>query len=70
MSPFKILQYWKKQIRDVEEELPTLFANKIDEPLSLLESVDDIDAIRLSAAYGIALRELRFLEHEIAPNQD
>lgn len=69
-DPEEILQYWEKQIRDVEEELPTLFTNKIDEPLSLLESVDDIDAIRLSAAYGIALRELRYLEHEIAPNQD
>ena len=67
-DPKQIIQYWKKQIKDVEKELPTLFINKTGEPLELLDTVDDIDAIRLSAAYGIALRELRSLEHEIAAN--
>ena len=67
-DPKEIIQYWKKQIKDVEKELPTLFINKTGEPLELLDTVDDIDAIRLSAAYGIALRELRSLEHEIAAN--
>ena len=67
-DPKEIIQYWKKQIKDVEKELPTLFINKAGEQLELLDTVDDIDAIRLSAAYGIALRELRSLEHEIAAN--
>jgi retron-type reverse transcriptase len=69
-DPKEIIQYWKKQIKDVEKELPTLFINKAGEPLEPLDTVDDIDAIRLSAAYGIALRELRYLEHEIAANTD
>ena len=69
-DPEEIIQYWKKQIKDVEKELPTLFINKTGEPLEPLDTVDDIDAIRLSTAYGIALRELRFLEHDIAPNAE
>ena len=67
-DPKQIIQYWKKQIKDVEKELPTLFINKAGEQLELLDTVDDIDAIRLSAAYGIALRELRCLEYEIVAN--
>jgi retron-type reverse transcriptase len=69
-DPKEILKHWKKQIKDVEKELPTLFINKVDEPLQPRDTVDDIDAIRLSAAYGIALRELRFLEYDIAPNAE
>jgi retron-type reverse transcriptase len=69
-DPKEILKHWKKQIKDVEKELPTLFINKVDEPLQTRDTVDDIDAIRLSAAYGIALRELRFLEYDIAPNAE
>ena len=69
-DPKEIVKYWKKQISDVEKELPKLFTNKPNEPLTPLEKVDNIDAIRLSTAYGIALRELRYLEHEITPNTD
>ncbi len=69
-DPKEIIQYWKKQIKDVEIELPKLFINKIGEPLNPADTVDDIDAIRLSASYGIALRELRFLEYDIAPNAE
>ena len=69
-DPKEIIQYWEKQIKDVEKELPTLFTNTKGEPLEPIDTVDDIDAIRLSAAYGIALRELRFLEHDIAPNAE
>ena len=46
-DPKEIIQYWKKQIKDVEKELPTLFINKTGEPLELLDTVDDIDAIGL-----------------------
>lgn len=66
----EISKYWNKQIQDVETELPTLF--DIDElgNLTLNGDSDDIDAIRLSASYGIALRELRYLDEEIKPNKD
>lgn len=67
-DPKEIKEYWEQQIMDVESVLPTLFLNNGSEPLEPNESVDDIDAIRLSASYGIALRELRFIEHEVTPN--
>jgi hypothetical protein len=66
----EIVKYWKNQIKEVEKELPTLFEDSKAEQLLMKEAFDDIDAIRLSAAYGIALRELRYLEIEIEPNKD
>jgi retron-type reverse transcriptase len=66
----EIIEYWKKQITDVENELPTLFRDLNNTELQTKEFVDDIDAIRLSTAYGVALRELRYLENEIKPNKD
>ena len=69
-DPKEILKHWKKQLIDAEKELPTLFINKPGEPLLSSEKADDIDAIRISTAYGIALRELRFLKHEITPNAE
>ena len=64
----EIIKYWKNQIKDVEKELPTLFVNPKAKNLVMNDSFDDIDAIRLSAAYGIALRELRYLESAVEPN--
>lgn len=66
----EIIKYWKNQIKEVEKELPTLFEDSKAEQLAMKDTFDDIDAIRLSAAYGIALRELRYLEIEIEPNKD
>jgi retron-type reverse transcriptase len=66
----EIIGYWKKQITDVENELPSLFEYNDNSELQIKENVDDIDAIRLSTAYGVALRELRYLESEIKPNKD
>lgn len=66
----EIAAYWLKQITDVENELPTLFVTLNNNALQIKESVDDIDAIRLSTAYGVALRELRYLELEVKPNKD
>ncbi|MAZ54441.1 MAG: hypothetical protein CMP55_01370 [Flavobacteriales bacterium] len=67
-KPKEIIAFWKSQIIDVEKELPSLFVNKTSEPLKLLDSVDDIDAIRLSTAYGVALRELKLLKYDITAN--
>lgn len=64
----EIINYWKNQIKEVEKELPTLFVNPKAEKLVMKVEFDDIDAIRLSATYGIALKELRYLEIEIKPN--
>ncbi len=64
----EIMKYWKNQIKEVEKELPTLFENPKSENLILKETTDDIDAIRLSSSYGVALRELRYIETEIEPN--
>ncbi len=64
----EIINYWEKQIKDVEKELPTLFEDINAEKFVMRKAYDDIDAIRLSAAYGNALRELRYLEIEIEPN--
>jgi hypothetical protein len=66
----EIIKYWKAQIKDVEKELPTLFEDHEVQNLILKETTDDIDAIRLSSAYGIALKELRYLEEEIEPNKE
>ena len=64
----EIRGYWEQQIKEVEKELPSLFEDSKSEILVMKDSFDDIDAIRLSAGYGIALRELRYLEIEIKPN--
>ena len=66
----EIINYWKNQIKQVEKELPTLFINPKSDKLIIKETTDDIDAIRLSSSYGIALRELRYVESEIEPNVD
>lgn len=53
----EIIAFWEKEITEVEIYLPELFEQ---EPLRLREDaeVDDIDFIRLSAKYGVALRNL------------
>ena len=66
----EIIKYWKNQIKEVEKELPTLFEDAKAEKLIIRDTIDDVDAIRLSSAYGIALRELRYLEIEIEPNEE
>lgn len=56
-DPNKIIEFWEKEIREVESELPTLFiADSLE--LSDPENTDDIDFIRLSAKYGTAIRAL------------
>ncbi len=65
----EIIKYWKNQIKEVEKELPTLFEDSKADKLVMKDTFDDIDAIRLSASYGIALRELRYVEYKIAPNE-
>lgn len=69
-DPKEIKEYWEQQIIEVENMLPTLFNNNGSMPLDPKESVDDIDAIRLSAAYGNAIRELRYMEYEVKPNPE
>ena len=69
-DPNEIIEYWKNQIKEVEKELPDLFENARADNLVAKKTTDDIDAIRMSAAYGIALRELRYLEIEIEPDKE
>ena len=66
----EIIRYWKDQIKSIELEIPTLFEDAKAENLVILSSFDDIDAIRLSASYGTALRELRYLDIEINPSNN
>lgn len=56
-DPEKIIEFWEKEISEVENELPALFK---DDTLILAdpENTDDIDFIRLSAKYGTAVRSL------------
>lgn len=56
-DPEKIIAFWEQEIRDVEQELPSLFKNDSLE-LSDPEKTDDIDFIRLSAKYGTAVLSL------------
>jgi len=65
----EIIDYWNQQIKDVERDLPNLFEDPTSEKLVVKDIYDDIDAIRLSASYGMALRELRYLEINIEPNK-
>jgi len=56
-DPDKIIEFWEKEISEVEKKLPGLFKRdslELDNP----EKTDDIDFIRLSAKYGTALRAL------------
>ena len=56
-DPIKIIEFWEKEISEVESELPTLFiADSLE--LSDPDNTDDIDFIRLSAKYGTAIRAL------------
>jgi retron-type reverse transcriptase len=57
IDPDKIIEFWEKEIIDVEKELPTLFRTDSLE-LAEPEKADDIDFIRLSAKYGTAIRSL------------
>jgi hypothetical protein len=56
-DPDKIIEFWEKEISEVEKELPSLFKSDSLE-LANPEKTDDIDFIRLSAKYGTALRSL------------
>ena len=56
-DPDKIIEFWEKEISEVEKELPGLFKSDSLE-LANPERTDDIDFIRLSAKYGTALRSL------------
>jgi hypothetical protein len=56
-DPDKIIEFWEKEISEVEKELPSLF-NSDSLELSNPQKTDDIDFIRLSAKYGAALRSL------------
>ncbi|MCK6610963.1 MAG: RNA-directed DNA polymerase [Bacteroidia bacterium] len=53
----KIIEFWEKEVSEVEKELPALFKSDSLE-LANPEKTDDIDLIRLSAKYGTALRSL------------
>lgn len=56
-DPNKIIEFWEKEISEVESELPTFFiADSLE--LSDPDNTDDIDFIRLSAKYGTAIRAL------------
>ena len=57
----EILAFWRKEIHEVEKELPKLFKKNSNELLKPNET-DDIDFIRLSAKYGIALQALNEFE--------
>lgn len=56
-DPEKIIEFWEKEISEVEQELPSLFKSGTLE-LTDPEKTDDIDFIRLSAKYGTAVRSL------------
>lgn len=56
-DPNEIVQFWEKEIKDVENELSMLFKeNELE--LKDPEKTDDIDFIRYSAKYGNALHSL------------
>jgi hypothetical protein len=56
-DPDKIIEFWEKEISEVQMELPALFKSDSLE-LANPEKTDDIAFIRLSAKYGTALRSL------------
>ena len=67
-DPEKLIEFWENEIKIVENELPGLFKPN---SLELLNPTitDDIDFIRYSAKYGIALRALKEVK-AIEANQD
>lgn len=67
-DPDKIIEFWEKEISEVEKELPTLFKSDSLE-LANPEKTDDIDFIRLSAKYGTALRSLSEYK-QVKANED
>jgi retron-type reverse transcriptase len=67
-DPDKIIEFWEKEISEVEKELPSLFKNDSLE-LANPEKTDDIDFIRLSAKYGTALRSLAEYK-QVKANED
>jgi hypothetical protein len=67
-DPDKIIEFWEKEIREVEKELPSLFKSDSLE-LANPEKTDDIDFIRLSAKYGTALRSLSEYK-QVKANED
>jgi hydroxymethylpyrimidine pyrophosphatase-like HAD family hydrolase len=56
-DPAEVIAFWKKEINEVEIELPNLFRKDTIELIEP-ENTDDIDFIRLSAKYGYAIRSL------------
>lgn len=56
-DPAEVIAFWKKEINEVEIELPNLFRKDTIELIDP-ENTDDIDFIRLSAKYGYAIRSL------------
>lgn len=67
-DPEKIIEFWEKEISEVEKELPALFKSDSLE-LAYPEKTDDIDFIRLSAKYGNALRSLSEYK-QVKANED
>lgn len=67
-DPDKIIEFWEKEISEVEKELPSLFKSDSLE-LANTEKTDDIDFIRLSAKYGTALRSLAEYK-QVKANED
>ncbi|MBV6480043.1 MAG: hypothetical protein HGGPFJEG_02857 [Ignavibacteria bacterium] len=67
-DPDKIIEFWEKEISEVEKELPALFKSDSLE-LANPEKTDDIDFIRLSAKYGTALRSLSEYK-QVKANED
>lgn len=62
-----LIEFWTGSIVDVKKELGDVF-NESNELIK--EGFTDQDAIRLSATYGTALRELKYLEYEIEPHDE
>lgn len=67
-DPVKIIEFWEKEISEVEKELPSLFKSDSLE-LANPEKTDDIDFIRLSAKYGTAMRSLAEYK-QVKANED
>jgi hypothetical protein len=67
----EIVDYWTKNIAQVEFELPNLFSNPWADlnSLKLKEGIDDLDFIRYSSQYGTSINALKALDIEIKPNQ-
>ena len=67
-DPEKLIEFWENEISVVENELPALFKLNSLELLNP-ETTDDIDFIRYSAKYGLALRALNEVK-TIKANED